>query len=160
MPRSCSSGRESKYLILPASFGEMMPFVAMRASVRDVFPWSYERLAEMAKGWGRHCLRRGRECISGQGVSLGRQNEAEGGLRYVSYAFSRLLERDQRLWSNNRHVCGASVECGRLEIRALRRCLSGQACRSSRCTRGCRRTREVLQQRSRGRRLRESKIVE
>jgi hypothetical protein len=40
MPRSCSSGRESRYLILPASFGDIMPFVAMRASVREVLPWS------------------------------------------------------------------------------------------------------------------------
>jgi hypothetical protein len=38
MPRSCSSGRESRYRILPASFGEMMPFVARRASVREVLP--------------------------------------------------------------------------------------------------------------------------
>jgi hypothetical protein len=40
MPRNCSSGRESRYLILPASLGEMMPLVAMRASVREVLPWS------------------------------------------------------------------------------------------------------------------------
>lgn len=40
MPRSCSSGLESRYLILPASLGEMMPLVAMRASVSDVLPWS------------------------------------------------------------------------------------------------------------------------
>jgi hypothetical protein len=38
IPRICSSGRESRYLILPASLGEMMPFVAIRASVREVFP--------------------------------------------------------------------------------------------------------------------------
>jgi hypothetical protein len=40
MPRSCSSGLESRYLILPASLGEMMPLVAMSASVREVLPWS------------------------------------------------------------------------------------------------------------------------
>ena len=38
MPRNCSSGRESKYRIFPASLGEMMPFVARRASVREVLP--------------------------------------------------------------------------------------------------------------------------
>lgn len=38
IPRSCSSGLESKYRILPASFGDMMPFVARRASVSDVLP--------------------------------------------------------------------------------------------------------------------------
>lgn len=47
MPRSCSSGLESRYLILPANFGEMMPLVAMRASVREVLPWSWPDLAEM-----------------------------------------------------------------------------------------------------------------
>lgn len=38
IPRNCSSGLESRYRILPASFGEIMPFVAMRASVKDVLP--------------------------------------------------------------------------------------------------------------------------
>ena len=40
IPRSCSSGLESRYRILPASLGDMMPFVAMRASEREVLPWS------------------------------------------------------------------------------------------------------------------------
>jgi hypothetical protein len=40
MPRLCSSGRESRYRIFPASFGEMMPFVLRRQSVSDVLPWS------------------------------------------------------------------------------------------------------------------------
>ena len=38
MPRSCSSGLESRYLIFPASLGDIMPFVAISASVREVFP--------------------------------------------------------------------------------------------------------------------------
>lgn len=38
IPRSCSSGLESRNLILPANFGEMMPLVAMSASVREVLP--------------------------------------------------------------------------------------------------------------------------
>lgn len=40
IPRVCSSGLESKYRILPASLGEMMPLVANSASVSDVLPWS------------------------------------------------------------------------------------------------------------------------
>lgn len=38
IPRTCSSGLESRYRILPASLGDMMPFVAMRPSEREVLP--------------------------------------------------------------------------------------------------------------------------
>jgi len=46
IPRICSSGRESRYRILPASFGEMMPFVAIRESESDVLPWSWWGLSK------------------------------------------------------------------------------------------------------------------
>lgn len=45
MPLACSSGRESIYRILPANFGEMMPFVASKASVNEVLPWSYDAVS-------------------------------------------------------------------------------------------------------------------
>ena len=38
MPRICSSGLESRYRILPANLGDIMPFVAKRASVSEVLP--------------------------------------------------------------------------------------------------------------------------
>lgn len=40
MPLSCSSSLESKYLTLPAIRCDMIPFVAKRESLKDVFPWS------------------------------------------------------------------------------------------------------------------------
>ena len=59
IPRVCSSGLESKYRIFPASLGEIMPFVARRASVREVLPWStwarmqiYMQLAELLEKLG------------------------------------------------------------------------------------------------------------
>ena len=63
MPRSCSSGLESRYRILPASLGEMMPLVAMSPSVSDVFPWSYKiRYGDVTVTIPN--LQRGRECRS------------------------------------------------------------------------------------------------
>jgi len=46
IPLNCSSGLESRYRIFPASLGEMMPLVAIRASVSEVFPWSYFFISE------------------------------------------------------------------------------------------------------------------
>ena len=40
IPRSCSSSRLSRYLILPTILDDMMLFDAKRASIRVVFPWS------------------------------------------------------------------------------------------------------------------------
>jgi hypothetical protein len=44
MPRSCSSGRESRYRILPACLAEMTPLVAIKASLNEVLPWSWSDL--------------------------------------------------------------------------------------------------------------------
>jgi hypothetical protein len=61
IPRSCSSGLESRYLILPASLGEMMPLVAMRASVSDVLPWStWARMQIWGRQYKQQCLVLGR----------------------------------------------------------------------------------------------------
>lgn len=38
IPRTCSSGLESRYRILPASLGEMIPLVAISPSEREVLP--------------------------------------------------------------------------------------------------------------------------
>ena len=96
MPRSCSSGRESRYLILPASLGEMMPLVAMRASVREVLPWST---------WARMQICARSVCAQGRRVR---------GLGYVSDAFSRLLQRNELFGGDDRHGAGGS-ECGRVQ---------------------------------------------
>lgn len=56
IPRICSSGRESKYRILPASFGEMMPFVAIRPSESDVLPWSWWGLSKDTGGYYQNIL--------------------------------------------------------------------------------------------------------
>lgn len=69
MPRSCSSGRESRYRILPASLGDIMPFVAMSASVREVLPWSYSTIST--------------ECgavVLGWPSQISTRNETAGGL--------------------------------------------------------------------------------
>lgn len=72
IPRSCSSGRESRYLIFPANLGEMMPLAARSASVREVFPWSCQGVSRFPGAYGRmekEDLQRGLRRISWQMVS-------------------------------------------------------------------------------------------
>ena len=47
-----------------------MPLVAIRASVRDVLPWSYLILSNLPAPKGDNHLPRVRECKSGDSVSL------------------------------------------------------------------------------------------
>jgi hypothetical protein len=106
MPRSCSSGLESRYRILPASLGDMMPFVAIRASVREVLPWSCLDVSTKLTSGGLYKSRdlelRARTSTTTLEV-FGRTYDVR---KYanISNAFRLLLQGDELFWSHDRHV--------------------------------------------------------
>ena len=87
---------------MPASLGEMIPFVAMSASVSEVFPWSCERCESMLGTIERIVLT---TCANMQ-ISRRcqcRHEIAPPRVTYISDAVWVALQGDEFLWVDDRH---------------------------------------------------------